>query len=158
MLVISLVTLFIGSSFLPLFSNYRTSVIPICPGSSIWDTKSYCTFVPTVTPYQVWRKAFLVEECKSLSPRDLLKEALSFGVCLLAEEPKSLVATPLPVCPVSSCPLHVFPLPSCPLVSLPSPSLLPPAPLPPVCNTGFAAIAIAFESIATTCTISFLVT
>ncbi|KAI8047114.1 hypothetical protein BDF21DRAFT_405176 [Thamnidium elegans] len=137
MLPIAFIALFLGSSFLSLFSDRTTTLFPACPGSSFWDTKSYCTFVPTVASGQGWQKTFLVEVCKSLSPRDLLKEALPSGVCPLAEEPKGLKITPppppQPFCPVSSRPFTVCPLPSCSSLSPSS----PPSPLPSVCNTGW---------------------
>ncbi|KAI8080544.1 hypothetical protein BDF21DRAFT_471815 [Thamnidium elegans] len=135
MLPIAFIAIFLGSSFISLFSDRTTSLFPACPGSSFWDTKSYCTFVPTVPSGQAWQKTFLVEVCKPLSPRDLLKKALPPGVCSLAEEPKELVVTSPPppsACPVSSRPLPVCPLSSCPLRSPSSPSLLSPA-----CNTGW---------------------
>ncbi|KAI8087208.1 hypothetical protein BDF21DRAFT_224878 [Thamnidium elegans] len=122
MLPITFIALFLGSSFISLFSGDTTSVLPACPGSSFWDTKSYCTFVPTVDSSQAWQKSFLVQICKSLSPRDLLKEALPPGIFLLAEKPKGLIVTPLPVCPVSYRPLPVCPLSYCPLLSPSSPS------------------------------------
>ncbi|KAI8087192.1 hypothetical protein BDF21DRAFT_396877 [Thamnidium elegans] len=121
MLAISAIDLFQDSSFLSLLSSSTTSVLLACPGPYFWDAKIYCAFVPTVASHHAWRKI-----CKPLSPRDLLKEALPPGICLLAEEPKGLMVTPLPVCPLPSCP---------PL----SPSS-PPSPLPPVYNTGWKPI------------------
>ncbi|KAI9270983.1 hypothetical protein EDC94DRAFT_645184 [Helicostylum pulchrum] len=116
MLAMNLVFLFLGSSLISLFGNRASSLFPACPGWYSSGLKSFFPFVPNFASPHVWEKTFPEKVCKPLTPKGLLQEVLAPGICLLADEPKGLMAVPPPVCPISSRP--------------PTPS--PPPPLPPV--------------------------